>query len=52
MAYGLKNRGTPKDEARRRVTLACRCVNQDGQAVIEGEAAARSVVQTSGGAVI
>ena len=27
-----------KDEARRRVTLACRCVNQDGQAVIEGEA--------------
>lgn len=27
-----------KDEARRRVTLACRCVNQDGQAVIDGEA--------------
>ena len=27
-----------KDEARRRVTLACRCVNQDGQAAIEGEA--------------
>ncbi|HEY0956903.1 MAG TPA: bifunctional enoyl-CoA hydratase/phosphate acetyltransferase [Roseateles sp.] len=27
-----------KDEARRRVTLACCCVNQDGQAVIDGEA--------------
>lgn len=27
-----------KDDARRRVTLACRCVNQDGQTVIDGEA--------------
>ncbi|MFT7775982.1 bifunctional enoyl-CoA hydratase/phosphate acetyltransferase [Roseateles sp.] len=27
-----------KDEARRRVTLACLCVNQDGQTVIDGEA--------------
>ena len=27
-----------KDEAKRRVTLACSCVNQQGQTVIEGEA--------------
>lgn len=29
---------TAKDEARKRLTLDCRCTNQDGEVVIEGEA--------------